>query len=169
MPTYNPTYSRNDVYAQEGQEYGGRFTNNAEMDEEYGGDGVGDLYGDSRNGFIKKVYTLLSLQLLVTAGVSAWAMNSQAFTKIFVNTPVIIIVSVLIMAISLVIGCCTEVVRKYGLPILIFFTLLFSILVGIICSMTSSKIVLMAAGITAVIVIGLTAYACTYQLYRLKV
>lgn len=71
-----------------------------------------------------------------------------------------IIVSVLLLALSIVIGCCVEVVRKYGLPILIAFTFLFSILVGIICSETKSEIVLMAAGITAVIVIGLTAYAC---------
>lgn len=74
----------------------------------------------------------------------------------------IIVVSVSLMAISFVVACCQEVMRKYGLPILIVFTLLFSILVGIICAQTKSNVVLTAFGITAFLVIALTAYACNY-------
>lgn len=69
------------------------------------------------------------------------------------------------MAVSIVIGCCVEVVRKFGLPILIVFTLLFSILVGIACASTNPQIVLTAAAITAVIVIGLTIFACNLFIY----
>lgn len=76
------------------------------------------------------------------------------------NTAVIIIVSVLLLAVSIVISCCVDVVRKFGLPVLIIFTLLFSILIGITCATTNPQIVLTAAGITAVIVIGLTIFAC---------
>ena len=100
------------------------------------------------------------MQLIVTALVAVWAMNSQTFKNIFVNTPMIIVVSVSLMAVSIAVACFQEVMRKYGLPILIVFTLLFSILVGIICAQTKSSIVLTAFGITAFLVIALTAYAC---------
>lgn len=106
------------------------------------------------------MYTILSIQLIITAAVCAWAMKTQSFKTMFVNTPAIIIISVLLMALSIVVGCCGETMRKYGLPILIGFTILFSLLVGIICAGTKPEIVLMATAITAVVVVALTIYAC---------
>lgn len=122
----------------------------------------GDLYSDSRGGFVRKVYTLLSLQLIFTALVCVWAMKSEFFKSVFGSAPAIIIVSVLLMVLSISIACCCQdAYRKYGLPILIVFTILFAILVGIVCSKTKPEIVLAATGITALIVVGLTLYACT--------
>lgn len=34
------------------------------------------LYANSRKGFIRKIYTIVSIQLLITALVTVWAMNS---------------------------------------------------------------------------------------------
>ncbi len=96
----------------------------------------GDLYADSRAGFVRKVYTLLSIQLIITVLICVWAMNSPTFKNMFVNTPAIIILSVLLMVMSCVIGCFLTTTRKYGLPILLVFTLIFSLLVGIICAST---------------------------------
>ena len=73
-----------------------------------------------------------------------------------------IILSVLLMAMSCVIGCCTDVFRKCALPFFIAFTLVFSLLVGIIVCGYQSKVVLIAVGITFVVVAALTAYACKY-------
>lgn len=149
-PIQNATYRRDDMLTR----------NNENLYKDNEGNLDQDLYDQGRNGFIKKVYTLLSIQLIITALIAVWASLSPSFGKIFNNTPMLIIVSVGLMAMSFVFCCCIDFVRKYGLPILIVFTLLEAILVGIICSMTKTSIVLMAAGITAVIVIGLTAYAC---------
>jgi FtsH-binding integral membrane protein len=64
------------------------------------------------------------------------------------------------MALSCVIGCCTEVFRKYALPIFIVFTLLFALLVAISISNYKSKVIMLAAGLTLLLVVALTAYAC---------
>ncbi len=120
----------------------------------------GTLEGGARAGFVRKVYTLLTLQLLVTIGIGFWAFNSPVFKKVFVNLPMIIILSVVLMALSCVIGCALATFRKYALPIFIAFTLVFALLVGISISGYQSKIVLMAAGITFALVAALTIYAC---------
>jgi FtsH-binding integral membrane protein len=87
-------------------------------------------------------------------------MLSPSFKNIFVNTPSIIILSVLLMVMSIAIACCTDFVRQYGLPVLLAFTVVFGLLVGICCAGTQPQIVLAAAGITAVVVIGLTIFSC---------
>jgi FtsH-binding integral membrane protein len=88
-------------------------------------------------------------------------MKSDSFKNVFMNNAAIIIVSVLLMALSIFIGCFSETLQKYGLPIMIAFTLLFAILVGIICAKTKPEIVLTATAITAAIVVALTIFACT--------
>lgn len=124
-----------------------------------------DLYQQSRAGFIRKVYTLLSIQLIITALICVWAMNSQTFKNIFDNTPALIILSVLLMVMSIGIGCCPDFVRNYGLPILFTFTIVFGLFVGIICAKTKPEIVLAATAITALVVIGLTIFSCTFAHY----
>jgi len=106
------------------------------------------------------VYTLLAIQLIITTLICVWAMNSTSFKQIFGNTVSIIVLSVLLMAMSIAIACCTEFVRRFGLPVLLAFTLVFGLLIGIICANTNSQVVLAAAGITAVVVIGLTIFSC---------
>jgi hypothetical protein len=87
-------------------------------------------------------------------------MNSPAFKSIFVNTPAIIIISVSLIGVSLVIGCCTDFFRRYALPIFIIFTILMALTVAISVSAYSSKVILLAAGITLALTTGLTAFAC---------
>ena len=89
-------------------------------------------------------------------------LDNEKFKSIFANTPVIIILSVAILALSIVIGCCVEFMRKYGLIIFIIFTVLFSLFVGIACALSKPYLVFTAAGITCLIVVSLTAFACKY-------
>ena len=99
----NDRYSpyNEDTYPEEIVQYRGE---DDQMEDEYhSGEG---LYSNSRTGFIQKVYTILSLQLIVTALVCIWGMNSETFKNTFVNTPMIIVLSVLLMVVSFAIACC---------------------------------------------------------------
>jgi FtsH-binding integral membrane protein len=108
------------------------------------------------------VYLLLTLQLLVTTGLGYFAFNSPAFKETFASTAVVIVLSVAIMAISIVIACCTEFFRKYAIPLFIVFTILMAIMVAISICAYESKVVLTAAVITLVLAAALTLYACTF-------
>lgn len=119
----------------------------------------------ARNNFIKKVYLLLTMQLLLTAAIGYFGYNSPAFRKIFANTAVVIVLSVALLALSIVIACCTDFFRKYALPLFITFTLLMSIMVAIAISAYESKVVLTAAGVTLLLAAALTIYACNYKVY----
>ena len=107
---------------------------------------------------------MLTLQLLITIVIGYFAYNSDWFKRAFINLPMIIILSVLLIALSFFIGCCVDTFRKVALPVFIVFTLLFAIIVGISICGYRSKVVLMAAGITFILVAGLTAYACNFIL-----
>ena len=87
-------------------------------------------------------------------------MNSKTFKNTFVNTPAIIILSVLLIASSIAIGCCWRALRPYGPIVTIVFTLIFALMIGIVCAGTKPDIVAMAAAITFVICVGLTIFAC---------
>jgi FtsH-binding integral membrane protein len=91
-------------------------------------------------------------------------MNSESFRKTFGSTAAIIILSVGLMVFSIVIGCCQDFTRKYGLPILIIFTIIFALLVGVICSASNPQVVTTAAGITALVVIALTIFSCNFSI-----
>jgi FtsH-binding integral membrane protein len=74
----------------------------------------------------------------------------------------IIILSVLLMGLSCFISCLPDLFRKFALPIFIVFTLVFSLILGITICGYKSKVVLMAAGITFLLVAALTVYACIF-------
>ena len=114
----------------------------------------------SRNGFIRKVYALVALQLLVTAGIGYWGFNSEWFKEKFINTVTVILLSVLLLTLSIVIGCCTNTFRKCPLPIFIVFTLCMSLLVAMVICGYQSQVVLLSVGITLLVVVALTIYAC---------
>ena len=160
--TNNYNYSNNNNNGtnplNEGELYGNDGTN--------GISGLGnDLYSNSRIGFIRKVYTLVTLQLLVTAGIGYWGYHSVWFKKTFANLVSVIVLSVLLVTISCFIACCMTTFRKYALPLFIIFTLLISILVAISISAYKSSVVMLAVGITLLLVIALTIYACMFLSY----
>lgn len=84
------------------------------------------------------------------------------------STAVIILVSVGLIALSLVISCCTDVFRKYALPLFILFTILMSILVAISICGFQSKVILMTVAITLVLTIALTIFACTNDIIEVQ-
>lgn len=115
-----------------------------------------------RLGFIRKVYGILTCQLLVTVVFVLLSLNSVSFSNYQKNSWGIFILCLLLTIIlPIVIVCCkgTMATVPKNYIILGMFTFAESYLVSYICSNTDPSIVLMAALMTAAITISVTAYA----------
>ena len=112
------------------------------------------------------MYTLLTLQLLVTAGIGYWGYNSLWFRQTFGSLAAVITLSVLMIVMACFIGCCMQAFRACALPIFIIFTLVVSLLVAVCITAYQSSTVLLAVGITLALVIGLTIYACKSKMMK---
>lgn len=115
-----------------------------------------------RHNFIKKVYSLLSIQLLITVaivalfavhdGIHGWAVKNQWF-----HLASFAVAFVILIAIS----CMGEMRRKHphNLIALFAFTLAESLMLAAITVMFNTKVVMIAGALTAVICIALTLFA----------
>jgi protein lifeguard len=115
-----------------------------------------------RHAFIKKVYGILTLQLSITIAVSTLFIFVEAIQKFFqVNSWILWIILALTIVISIVFCLCKNVIRKYPINIILLFvfTILESILVAVIAATYKLEEVLIAVGITAVVVVGITIFA----------
>ncbi|PHJ18209.1 nmda receptor glutamate-binding chain [Cystoisospora suis] len=117
-----------------------------------------------RQGFIRKVYGIIALQLLMTTAVSAVFLFVDPI-RVWMHLhgqPVIITAAILMLVTSIPLLCCQAASRRFpwNYLLLFFFTLAESVLVGSITSFYSEKTVLIAVGGTAVITIGLSLFAC---------
>lgn len=140
--------------------------------EPYSPDQYGDGYpkgpelgleGSARTSFIKKVYLLLSLQLLFTGILVLFSMYSDSYRALVGNTITIIIASVGLLVIGLIMACCFEAARPYQVPLFIVFTILEGVVVSAVTAFTSSRVVALAALMAFALVVVLTIYACTYS------
>ncbi|XP_071631050.1 protein lifeguard 4 isoform X1 [Temnothorax longispinosus] len=115
-----------------------------------------------RNGFIRKVYSILMCQLVITLGMISlflyhkptqqWVMrHSEVFWIAFAMTIVLIICM----------ACCTSVRRKAPMNyiFLFLFTLAEALLMSVAASTYKSEEVMLAVGITAAVCLGLTLFA----------
>lgn len=118
----------------------------------------------TRNGFVRKVYGILGVQLLVTMLVGALMVrHGREWLKS--NPSVILGVVALSTFMSLVISCifccCPDTMRKtpqnYGL--LVVFTLAEGVLVGFACLQYTLGSVILCCGLTGFVTLGLTLYA----------
>lgn len=114
-----------------------------------------------RRGFIKKVYGLLAVQLALTTAIAAPFMAAniaQLQSMVWLLT----LASVLSIAIMLGVSCCCiEVARKFPTNYLFLFsiTLCEAVIVGFVSATYTVSSVLMAAGITSILFVGLTLFA----------
>ena len=133
---------------------------------------VGGYPGDSkyvdmaemsiRMGFIRKVYGILSLQLLTTLGLVLAFVYSEALRTYVQKNPSILIVSIILTFSTLIaLSCFPSVARGYPTNVicLAVFTLCQSLLVGAIASTYSPDVVVKAVVTTAAITAGLTLFA----------
>jgi FtsH-binding integral membrane protein len=120
---------------------------------------------DVRNGFIRKVYSLVGIQLLVTTAIAVGIMKIGE-SKLRANSEatlgLLIVSSILTIATMCTLCCCPHLMRKYpwNYVILGLFTIGESIVVGLISVQFTTQSVIMAFGITCFIVIALTIFAC---------
>ena len=113
-------------------------------------------------GFIRKVYSILSAQLLFTAAVCSYFCFSPAPSLWVRNNPWVLILSLIIsIACMYALGCYRSISRSVPLNyiLLFLFTSCESLLVGCICSVYDRQTVFMAAVLTAAVVVALTLYA----------
>ena len=120
-----------------------------------------------RLGFIRKVYGILTFQLLFTSFFSLWCMSSDSLKKFLLeNRGLFYLIFFLEIVLSFTIICCKGITRSVPINyiLLMIFTFAESYIVGFICAFTDPKIVFMAACMTFVIVVSLTIYAITTKI-----
>lgn len=113
-------------------------------------------------GFIRKVYSILSAQLVLTAAFTVAIFNSDNFRIFLLTNPWILIVSSIVSIILIyALGCYRSVARSVPLNyiLLTLFTVCEALMVASICSRYDSATVMIAAAVTAAAVVGLTIYA----------
>eukprot|EP00927_Polykrikos_kofoidii_P053317 TRINITY_DN4769_c0_g1_i1.p1 TRINITY_DN4769_c0_g1~~TRINITY_DN4769_c0_g1_i1.p1 ORF type:complete len:250 (-),score=30.89 TRINITY_DN4769_c0_g1_i1:84-833(-) len=117
-----------------------------------------------RSDFIRKVYSILSAQLLVTTAIvcpffiyvnQEWVLDNIA---IFWGANA--------LSLAMICGvscCCTDMLRKFPMNFIFLtvFAVAWGVILGFVTSLYTLESVGLAAGMTAAIFIGLTIYACT--------
>jgi len=115
-----------------------------------------------RMGFLRKVYSILAIQLMVTVAVATpFVMYGETFVK---SHQTLVSASVIpLFASLLAMTCCPSVTQKFpqNYIILSVFTLSQGVLVGCVCAAYTWQSVGLAAGVTAFVFVALTAYAFT--------
>jgi FtsH-binding integral membrane protein len=115
-----------------------------------------------RMGFIRKVYGLLSLQLLITFGiVCIFSFVKPVKTAIQTHPGALVAAIVLSFAFLIALTCCPGVAQTYPTNYLCLFgfTLAEGYMVGAIASYYDSQTVLLAVGITVILTLALTLFA----------
>ena len=117
-----------------------------------------------RIGFIRKVFGILSAQLILSAFFIVLSCSVPSFAKFQIEYPSLIIISLIASFITIICLSCFESLRRTvptNYILLSIFTLCEAYSVGFICTQYSNQVVLLAGLMTAAMTIGLTIYAFT--------
>jgi len=121
-----------------------------------------------RQGFIRKVFGLLGIQLLLTSGVIAFfALYDPVTQYVGVHEkkgghPWVFILAMIISFVCIIaLACCPHQARTYpnNYGFLGIFTLAESVLLGVVCASYTAQSILIAGAVTALISLGLMIYA----------
>ena len=115
-----------------------------------------------RLNFIRKVYLILSAQLVTTFLFVVLSFNSEKFRNFqTANIWLFYVCMVLTIPLMYALACYKKIARSVPLNyfLLFLFTIFESYVVSYICTLYDSQTVLIAAGLTAAIVVALTLYA----------
>ncbi len=121
-----------------------------------------DLEREDRLGFIKKVYSILSVQLIITASAIAAVKLTPDLNSSFKGFGVWAILALVVaIVIEIMILCVRRLARKVPINymLLLMFTLCEAFAFSVVCSYYSTETTLAAAGTTAAVTVALTAYA----------
>lgn len=115
-----------------------------------------------RQGFVRKVFGLLTMQLALTAAITAAFVLSNS-VKMFVAANSWVLITSVIASFALILTMSFWEAGRRRHPtniiLLFLFTLCEGILVGAVSATYDTNVVLMAAGVTTAVVAGLTLFA----------
>jgi len=138
----------------------------ANMDAEYGAYGGGSAYEFSdksiRQGFVRKVYAILSVQVAITTGFIALFLYSEPVKQWNKENPGFYIAClVLTLVLVIAMACCEGPRRKAPLNFicLFLFTIAEGFMLGAVSSLYQADAVILAAGITAMVCVAITVFA----------
>ena len=127
---------------------------------------IKDISENLRKGFIRKVYGILSIQLLTTAIFSLLTIKFSFIQQFMLNHILISnIMLILTFILPFLIVCNISLMNKipYNYLILFLFTFAESYLIAFICAFTKGNLVFIAALMTFIMVLSLTYYAYTTE------
>lgn len=115
-----------------------------------------------RKGFIRKVYSILTVQLSVTLAIICLFVFHQPTRRWVLQHHQLVWVALIVLFITMIAMACCESVRRSSPMNFIFlgiFTLAQSFMLGVMSAVYDPELVLMAVGITAAVCLGLTIFA----------
>lgn len=115
-----------------------------------------------RQGFIRKVYSILSIQLLISFGSVLLFTHNDDLRMFAKQNAWIVLLAFVVSLCTLCPMICVQSLRRqtpHNYILLIFFTLAESVVLGYLGAATKPEIVRLAVFLTAGIVIGLTLFA----------
>lgn len=137
----------------------------------YGGDpgyedpevkGFGFSDASIRRGFIRKVYSILMVQLSITLAFISWFLYHKPTRDFVQHNAWLFIVALIVVFVSMIaLACCGEVRRRAPTNFILLgvFTLAESFLLAVSSANYEAVEVLMAVGITAAVCLALTLFA----------
>ncbi|GLU07591.1 hypothetical protein SLE2022_245450 [Rubroshorea leprosula] len=111
--------------------------------------------------FIRKVYSIITLQLLVTIVVAAVVVSVHPISHFFVSTGVGIALYIVLILVPFITLCPLYYYHQrhpVNYLLLGVFTISLAFVVGLTCAFTSGKVILESVILTAVVVVSLTLY-----------
>lgn len=123
---------------------------------------VKDAATEIRMGFIRKVYGILSVQLLLTVAIAGPIQTADL--EVLQQHSWILPVSWLMLLVTICsLSCCPQTFRKFpnNYICLVIITVFMSIVVGFTSAQYTWQSVILAAGITVLIFLAMTVYAFT--------
>jgi protein lifeguard len=132
---------------------------NVPDDFKFGGS-VAEATVDIRNQFVRKVYTILSIQLVLTGAISALSFLSPGYKTWIQSHPALVWVSLLGAMVFMGLTYWKRKSYPTNLLFLAAFTALEAYAISVIVSLYDVAIVLNALVITAGVFVFLTAFAC---------
>jgi len=121
---------------------------------------IKDATIDIRMGFVRKVYGVLTAQLILTVAVAA---PIQTFSMAWINDHIwlLYLSSAITLSTMCAMACCQDIVKTYpqNYIVLFTFTVFEGVLVGFISAAFTWQSVVLAAGVTVLIFLAMTLYA----------
>uniref|UniRef100_A0A0D6QXA3 BI1-like protein n=1 Tax=Araucaria cunninghamii TaxID=56994 RepID=A0A0D6QXA3_ARACU len=111
--------------------------------------------------FIRKIYSILTLQMLLTIAVGSVVVFVHPVALFFVSSPAGLGLYIALIILPFILLCPLYYYHQkhpVNLMLLFLFTVTISFAVGLTCAFTSGKVILESAILTAVVVVSLTLY-----------